>query len=84
VQPVQQQNLIDVCFDKSAMDYVDIYLWNPTDSFSETLDFIFTNYYRSFYDIELVTGMTKRELRDLFLSPNQNGCFQTASGFWRQ
>jgi hypothetical protein len=84
VQPVQQQDLIDVCFDESAMDYVDIYLWNPTDSFSGTLDFIFANYYRSFHDIELVTDMTKSELRNLFLSPNHDGCFQTASSFWRQ
>ena len=84
VGPVQQQDPIDVCFDESAMDYVDIYLWNPTDSFSETLDFIFSNYYRAFHEIELVTDMTKSELRDLFLSPNHNGCFQTASSVWRQ
>jgi hypothetical protein len=84
MQPVQPQDLIDVCFNESAMDYVDIYLWNPTDSFSETLDFIFSNYYRAFHDIELVTDMTKSELRDLFLSPIHNGCFQTASSFWRQ
>jgi hypothetical protein len=84
VQPVQQQDLIDVCFDESTMDYVDIYLWNPTDSFSETLDFIFANYYRPFHDIELVTDMTKSELRNLFLSQNHDGCFQTASSFWHQ
>ena len=82
MHPAQQQEILEVCFSENEIDYVDIYLWNPADSFSATLDFIFKQYYRPFHEIDFVTNLTTSEFYELFTSPSQTGCFKTPSSFW--
>jgi hypothetical protein len=82
LRPFQQQEVVDVCFTEDEIKYVDMFLWDPANSFSETLNHIFTEYERPFYDIEIVTDMTISEFSNLFASTNQSGCCQTSSSFW--
>jgi len=81
LHPFQQQEVLNVCFTEAEMSYVDIFLWNPADSFSETLDYIFGEYERPFHNIEVVTNLTVDEFSDLFES-GKPGCFKTPSNFW--
>ena len=82
LRPFQQQEVLDVCFTEDEIKYVDIFLWDPATSFSETLNDIFTEYERPFYEIELVTNVTISEFSNLFEALDQPGCFQTPSSFW--
>lgn len=81
LHPFQEQEVVDVCFTEAEIAYVDMYLWNPTDSFSETLDYIFGEYERPFYEIEAVTDLTISEFSDIFES-GRTSCFKTPSSFW--
>jgi len=82
LRPFQQQEILNVCFTEIEIKYVDIFLWDPAASFSETLEYIFTEYERPFYEIELVTDLTISEFSNLFKSVSQPDCFQTPSNFW--
>jgi hypothetical protein len=83
LHPFQQQEILDVCFTEAEITYVDMFLWDPANSFSEALDYIFGQYERPFYEIELVTDLTISEFSDLFASSDQAGCFLTPSSIWR-
>lgn len=82
LHPFQQQEVLNVCFTESEIAYVDLFLWDPAESFSETLDYVFKQYSRPFYEIESVTELTISEFTDLFLSSGQSGCFHSPSSFW--
>lgn len=83
LHPAQQREMLEVCFTEDTIDYTDIFLWDPINSFSETLDYIFIQYERRFYEIELVTDLTINELVATFESSSQVDCLQTPSDFWR-
>jgi hypothetical protein len=83
LHPFQPQETVRVCFTESEIAYVDIFLWNPAESFSDTIDYIFNQYERPFYEIEHVTDLTIHEFADLFGSTGGTGCFQTPSNVWR-
>jgi len=81
LHPFQEQEVVDVCFTETEIAYVEMFLWAPDDSFSETLDYVFGEYERPFYEVELVTDLTISEFSDIFES-GKTGCFKTPSSFW--
>ena len=84
LRPFQEQEMLNVCFTQDEIKYVDMFLWDSSDSFSdETLNYLFTEYERPFYEIELVTDLTKDDLNNVFTSSDPKNCFQTPSHFWR-
>ncbi len=80
LRPSNYQEQIDICF--TEVDYVDMFLWDPTESFSETMDNVFRLYEHPFYDIETVTTLTLDDFNNIFTDSEQPDCFLSPSSFW--
>jgi hypothetical protein len=80
LQPANYQEQVEICF--TEVDYTDMFLWDPAESFSETMDYALRPYEYPFYDIETVTTLTIDDFSKLFTNSDEPDCFLSPSSFW--